>query len=125
VNWPCGDCAVARLGRKVSVDNASTLANANLRIEVMESPVLPVADKTHGHRLKSTLPRANRGGMGSDFGGDRRGQGICSVAYADGMQTAASKRRQTELVFEVTPLCNRSGAAVQRKKSIAPISAPP
>jgi hypothetical protein len=66
----------------------------------MESPVLPVADKTHGHRLKSTLPRANHGGMGSDCGGDRRGQGICSVAYADGMQITASKRRQTELVFE-------------------------
>jgi len=66
----------------------------------MESPFLPVADKTHGHRLKSTLPRANRGGMGSDFGGDRRGQGICSVAYTDGMQIAASKCRQTELVFE-------------------------
>jgi hypothetical protein len=60
--------------------------------------------------------------MGSDFGGDQRGQEFCNATYSDGTQTAASKKPAAELGIEVTSLCIKIGANVQRKKSMGTIS---
>jgi hypothetical protein len=60
-----GSCAEARLGARFKVVIANNVANANLRMEVMESPV---SARSEGARLTSTLFRTRQTGMGSDFG---------------------------------------------------------
>src|ERR1700722_11402064 len=61
--------------------------------------------------------RVRPGGVGSDFWGDQRGQKIC-MPLQGCVQTSTSRETSCRAGCEVIPLCNRSGATVQRKKSM-------
>jgi len=66
---------------------------------------------------------ARPNGVGSDFGGDQRGQSELHAAAGLARKQQLSGNRLTELVRQVIPLCNSTAAKVQRKKMMGAISA--
>jgi hypothetical protein len=66
---------------------------------------------------------AEPNGMGSDFGGDQRGQIELHAAAGLARKQQLGGNLLTELVRQVIPLCNRSGARVQLKEFMGVIHA--
>jgi hypothetical protein len=66
---------------------------------------------------------AGPNGVGSDFGGDQRGQIELHAAAGLARKQQLSGNPRTELVRQVIPLCNRSGGRVQLKKFMESIHA--